>query len=156
MGHHYSSVLQWVGSSIAICRNLCSSLVWLLPPSPPQRLMLMPITADTATVTSLPGLLHTVLASNPPSTEPVDTPTDTARGVLMLSPLLRLMLMLTTAMVDMVDTAVAMVMEDTVMDTDMATVVDTVMDMAMVTTDKLRGQIMFVQYCAIAILLKKI
>merc|ERR1712059_213673 len=170
---------------------------------------LMPITADTATVTSFPGLLHTVLASNPPSTEPVDTPTDTARGVLTLmlmlttadtamvdmadtvlaslttdtAPLptstglprdsmatmdmvdtatsargvLRLMLMLTTAMVDMVDTAMdmvdtVMVMEDTVMDMDMATVVDTVMDMAMVTTDKLRGQIMFVQYCAIAIL----
>merc|ERR1712059_1990 len=113
MGHHYSSVLQWVGSSIAICRNLCSSLVWLLPPSPPQRLMLMPITADTATVTSLPGLLHTVLASNPPSTEPVDTPTDTARGVLMLSPLLRLMLMLTTAMVDMVDTVLASLATDT-------------------------------------------
>merc|ERR1712059_78430 len=96
--------------------------------------------------TLLPGLLSTVMASNPPSMEPVDTPMDTARGVLMPSPLLRLMLMLTTAMVDM---------EDTVMDTDMATVVDTVMDMAMVTTDKLRGQIMFVQYCAIAILLKK-
>merc|ERR1712059_221934 len=110
MGHHYSSVLQWVGSSIAICRNLCSSLVWLLPPSPPQRLMLMPITADTATVTSLPGLLPTVLASNPPSTEPVDTPTDTARGVLTL------MLMLTTAAtatVDMVDTVLGSLTTDT-------------------------------------------
>merc|ERR1712059_219952 len=53
--------------------------------------------------------------------------------------------MVDTAM-DMVDTV--MVMEDTVMDMDMATVMDT----AMVTTDKLRGQIMFVQYCAIAIL----
>merc|ERR1712059_239304 len=109
-------------------------------------LMLMLTMADTATVTVLssampattllPGLLSTVMASNPPSMEPVDTPMDTARGVLMLSPLLRLMLMLTTAMVgmvdtamDMVDTVMAMVMEDTVMDTDMATVVDTVMDM---------------------------
>merc|ERR1712059_94364 len=101
-------------------------------------LMLMLTMADTATVTVLssampattllPGLLSTVMASNPPSMDPVDTAMDT------------------------VDTVMAMVMEDTVMDTDMATVVDTVMDMAMVTTDKLRGQIMFVQYCAIAIL----
>merc|ERR1712059_14800 len=101
-------------------------------------LMLMLTTVDTATVTVLssampattllPGLLSTVMASNPPSMEPVDTPMDTARGVLMPSPLLRLMLMLTTAAMDMVDTVMAMVMEDTVMDTDMATVVDMVMD----------------------------
>merc|ERR1711864_9002 len=89
-------------------------------------------------------------ASSTPLVSPSNRSPGSTRGQLMLSPLLRLMLMLTTAMVDMVDTV--MVMEDTVMDMDMATVVDTVMDMAMVTTDKLRGQIMFVQYCAIAIL----
>merc|ERR1712059_151000 len=96
-------------------------------------------------------------ASSTPLVSPSNRSPGPTRGQLMLSPLLRLMLMLTTAMVDMVDTAMdmvdtVMVMEDTVMDMDMATVVDTVMDMAMVTTDKLRGQIMFVQYCAIAIL----
>merc|ERR1712059_213800 len=129
-------------------------------------LMLMLTTADTATVDTVLASLTTDTAPLPTSTglprdsmatmDMVDTATS-ARGELMLSPLLRLMLMLTTAMVDMVDTAMdmvdtVMVMEDTVMDMDMATVVDTVMDMAMVTTDKLRGQIMFVQYCAIAIL----
>merc|ERR1719347_341272 len=96
--------------------------LWLIPTTATATVLDTPDTAMDTTATDMALALDTTYVATMVAT--------TARGLLMLSPRPRLMLIPTTAMA-MVDTTVVWAMA---MDT---TAVDTVMDMATATTDKL-------------------